>query len=115
MLVRESGDDLVLASAAPRSWFLPGKTIEIKDTMTLLGKISYQILSDSDQGQIRAQIELQGRQELKNVILTLRHPQLKRIQKVEVGGQSWKDFDAEGEWIRIPKKEGATEIVAHYY
>jgi hypothetical protein len=114
MLVRESGDDLVLASTAPRAWFMPAKTIQIRDAMTLLGQISYRIASETDQGLIRAQIELQGRKELKNLILTLRHPQKKRLQKVEVGGRPWKDFDAQAEWIRIPKTEGTTEITAYY-
>jgi hypothetical protein len=82
--------------------------------MTLLGQISHRIASETDQGLIRVYIELQSRKELKNVILTLRHPQKKRIQKVEVGGQDWKDFDAEREWIRISKTESTTEIVAYY-
>lgn len=114
MLVRESGEDLVLTSAALRAWFAPTKTIEIKDAMTLLGQISYRIASDSDQGVIRAHLELQGRKELKSVILTIRHPEKRKIQKVEVNGQLWKDFDAEREWIRVPKKQGDTEIVAYY-
>ena len=114
MLVRESGDDLVLASTAPRAWFMPAKTIQIRDAMTLLGQISYRIASETDQGLIRAQIELQGRKELKDLILTFRHPQKKRLQKVEVGGRPWKDFDAQAEWIRIPKTEGTTEITAYY-
>src|SRR5262249_34122739 len=110
LVVRESGDDLVFASTRPRAWVCPTKSIEVKDATTFLGQISYRIASETDQGLIRAHIELQGRKELKNVILTLRHPQLKKIQKVEVGGQPWKDFDAERESIRIPKKE-TTEIV----
>ena len=114
MLVRESGEDLVLTSAAPRAWFAPTKVIEIKGAATLLGKVNFRVASDSDQGVIRARLDLQGRKELKNVILYLRHPQQKKIRQVEVNGQPWKDLDVDREWIRIPKWEGTAEITAHY-
>jgi hypothetical protein len=114
MLVRESGEDLVLTSAVPRAWFAPTKAIEVKGAATLLGQVGFRVASDSDQGMIRARLDLHARKELKNVILYLRHPDQKKMRQVEVNGQPWKDLNVEGEWIQIPKWEGTAEIVAHY-
>jgi hypothetical protein len=114
MLVRESGEDLVLTSAAPRAWFAPTKSIEVKGAATLLGQVGFRVASDSDQGVIHARVDLHARKELKNVILYLRHPDEKKMRRVEVNGQHWKDLDADREWIRVPKWEGRAEIVAHY-
>jgi hypothetical protein len=98
----------------PRAWFAPTKAIEVKGAATLLGQVGFRVASDSDQGMIRARLDLHARKELKNVILYLRHPDQKKMRQVEVNGQPWKDLNVEGEWIRIPKWEGTAEIVAHY-
>jgi hypothetical protein len=114
ILVRESGNDLALVSGAPRAWFAPTKVIEIKDASTLLGKVSYRIESDGDRGTIRAHVDLESREELQNTFLTLRHPERKKIQRVELNGRPWADFDTAREAVRLPKKEAAIDLVAYY-
>ena len=114
MLVRESGDELVLASAAPRAWFAPTKVIEIKEASTLLGRVDFRMESESDRGAIRARVNLQGRPGLRKVSLFLRHPERRPMQHVQLDGHPWTDFDAEHEVIRFPSQEGSVEVVAYY-
>ena len=45
MLVRESGDDLLLFSGVPASWLAPGKEISISGFPTLHGDVTYHVMS----------------------------------------------------------------------
>jgi hypothetical protein len=44
-----------------------------------------------------------------------RHPEKKSMRAVTVNGRAWKDFDASGEWVRIPQPADARyEITVSY-
>ena len=52
MLVREDGNRLVLAQAAPQHWLADGKEVAVHDAPTHFGEVSYTIHSHAGQGRI---------------------------------------------------------------
>jgi hypothetical protein len=57
MLVREEGDDLLLASGTPRAWLEAGDTISVQRAPTPYGLLSYNLAADTAGNQFRATIE----------------------------------------------------------
>jgi hypothetical protein len=114
MLVREDGDSLWLAQAAPRAWFKQGEKISVKNAPTSFGTMSYEIVSDVDHGRIAATVEMPSRNPTKSILLRLRHPQASHLKSVMVNGQSWKDFDADKEIIKLHDLQGSLKVEAMY-
>lgn len=67
MLVRESGEDLMLASGVPEEWLAPGKEIRIRDFPTQHGNVSYRLSSGSD----RLRLTLEGNARPRSYALVL--------------------------------------------
>ena len=122
MLVNErDGDVLALAQAAPRAWFQDGKTIELQRVPTYYGPMSLTMTSKAGTGELRADVEMPsvagaaGVSKPKTLLVRFRHPDKKPIRGVTVNGSAWKDFDASGEWVRIPEPgEARYAIVVSY-
>ena len=56
-----------------------------------------------------------SRNATRGIVVRLRHPESKPIQRVTINGRSWQDFDAAQGDIRLPgTTSGHTEIVAEY-
>ncbi|MGH9309817.1 MAG: hypothetical protein ACRD1U_10610, partial [Vicinamibacterales bacterium] len=115
MLVYETDDDaLLLAQATPRAWLRDGQEIVLERVPTYYGNLTSRIESRAASGEIRAEVQLPDRRP-GALHVRLRHPEGTRMQSVTVNGQAWQDFDAAGEWVRIPKPaEGRYVIVARY-
>jgi len=102
MLIHEwDNNTLLLGQAAPRKWLEDGKKIEIERAPTYFGRLSLVIESQASSGKIMATVQTPDRNRPEVLLLRLRHPQSKPIQKVTVNGQSWTDFDRQKEWVRI--------------
>jgi len=114
MLVMEDGDWLWLARATPRAWLEHGKKISVKNAPTHFGTVSYEIVSDIDNGRITATVEMPSRKPPKAVLLRFRHPRSSPIKSATVNGKPWKDFDSRKEVIRLTGAKTKTRIVAHY-
>ena len=115
MFVRENGEDLYLGQAIPRYWLSDGKKIGIEKAATYFGPLSLQIKSESGKGQITAVLNPPNRNSPKNIYLRLRHPDSKIIRSVTLNGKSYKNFDADKEWIILPGNiQGIQELVAYY-
>ena len=56
MLVREEGERLILAQAAPQHWLKQGQRVEVQDAPTMFGPVSYTIQSAVDQGRVTVQL-----------------------------------------------------------
>jgi hypothetical protein len=48
------------------------------------------------------------------VLLRLRHPQAKAIQRVSVNGKPWRDFDSKNEVIRLPRDDSLLQVAVEY-
>jgi hypothetical protein len=106
MLLRElDSGTLLIGQATPRAWLEDGKQIKIKNAPSWAGKVSFEIDSRVASNTIHATLLIDQCKSGETILFRLRHPLGRRIQGVTVNGQSWSDFDAEKEWIRIPKAE----------
>ena len=114
MLVMEIGETLWLARATPRAWLEAGKKITVKNAPTHFGAVSYEIVSDADNGKITATVEMPSRQVPKAVLLRLRHPKAAPIRSVTVNGKDWKDFDRKKETVRLVAVRDAVKVQATY-
>lgn len=114
MLVREEGDSLRLAQAAPRAWFREGQKISVKHAPTSFGTMSYETVSHVDQDKIAATVEMPMRNPPKSVVLRFRHPQTSPLKSVTVNGQPWTDFDAAKESIILHNVSGTIKVDASY-
>jgi len=95
MLVREEGDQLILAQAAPQAWLEHGKQICVENAPTYFGPVSYAIESQVDQGKIAVRIDPPKRSSPASIVLCLRHPQAKPIRTVRVNGRPCDRFTAD--------------------
>jgi hypothetical protein len=114
LLVMEQGDTLWLARATPRAWLEQGQKISVKNAPTYFGLVSYEIVSDVDNGKITATVGLPSRNPPKSVRLRLRHPKAAPIKSVTVNGQPSTTFDRDKEGIDL-KGLGGTVAVAVLY
>jgi hypothetical protein len=114
LLLMEEGDILWLARATPRAWLGQRKRISAKNAPTHFGTVTYEIVSDVDNGRISATVDLPTRRPPRAVLLRLRHPKAAPIRNVTVNGQAWTDFDAASELIRLHDAKGTVKVEAAY-
>ena len=116
MLVLERDDDvLVIGEATPRAWLRDGQKIELERVPTYYGPVSATFDSRAQAGEIKADVLLSERQRPNALHVRFRHPDSKRMQSVTVNGRAWTDFDAAGEWVRLPAPaEDRYAIVVRY-
>ncbi len=105
MLVFEDplSSTLWLAKATPRAWLENGKRISVKNAPTRWGRVSYEVLSQLDEGTVRAKITLpKGLPTAAK--LRLRIPKPQAIKSVQVDGKPWSAFDPQEETVSLPSK-----------
>lgn len=101
MLLQERGDELWLAPFVTRNWLKDGMTIRVQNAPTNFGKAGYVIQSAVDRRVIEAVIDPPPSNPPSRIVLRLRHPEEKTIQRVTVNGKPHEEFDAQGEIIRL--------------
>jgi hypothetical protein len=114
MLLREKDDRLYLNSGVPRNWFLPGRIIEVVRAASFFGEMGFRVESHPERGFIEAQVSLPQRNRPAEVHMRLRHPDGKKIARVNLNGNSWNRFDREREMISLPTEESTVSLRAHY-
>ena len=114
LLVMEQGGSLWITRAVPRAWLEQGKRIAVKNAPTHFGVLSYEIVSDVDNGKITATVEIPARNPPESVLLRLRHPKGAPIELVTVNGHNWRDFDDAREIIQLKGLQGRVEVKAWY-
>ena len=116
MLLREPSDrTLFIAEATPRKWLEDGKVIEVSRAPTYFGDVSFRIESHSVSGEIKARVEVPDRNPPDTLLVRLRHPEARTMQRVTVNGKIWRDFDAKKELVRVEKPAaGHYEISVQY-
>jgi hypothetical protein len=113
MLVREQGDRLILAQAAPQHWLTGGKQVSVLDAPTHFGKVSYTIDSHVNEGRIAVKLDPPKRKPPKTIVLHLRHPDGAKIRGVSVDGRPAKQF-GDGALI-LEELVRPAEIEVHYH
>lgn len=116
MLLNEFGTDtLFIGQAIPRAWLEEGKKVEVENAPTYFGLVSFTIDGVDSKNQITASLKISNRNLPKELLVRFRHPNSAKIRSVVVNGKSWKNFDPDKEYIRIPKPfEGKYIISAKY-
>ena len=113
MLIHEEKDEIWLACGVPKKWLEDGKVIEVKNAQTCFGPLSYTIKSNVSEGTIKAEIKCSSSiNDPSKIKLKIRHPEEKRLTKVEVNGKLWNNFDKE--IITLPGSDHNYSIVAYY-
>ena len=109
MLIHETDDDaLVLLGATPRQWLEDGKTITVERAPTYYGPLSMTVKSQTDAGEIVADIDMPRRSQPGELRVRFRHPNGQVIRSVTVNGKLHDDFDTNKEWVRIRIPPGTT-------
>lgn len=114
MLVREQGDRLYLNSGAPRSWFLPGRIIQVERAASFFGELGFRVEAHPEQSVIEAQVSLPQRNRPSEIHLRLRHPEEKKIVRATLNGKPWNRFDRKLELIALPPQENTIVLQAYY-
>ena len=113
MLVREQGDQLILAQAVPQHWLADGKQVSVRGAPTHFGKVSYTIRSQVKEGRISVMLDPPKRTPPQAIVVHLRHPSGARIQSVLVDGKPIETFG--GNTITLPRRERELEIEVDYH
>ncbi|MGD0899014.1 MAG: hypothetical protein ABR915_14335, partial [Thermoguttaceae bacterium] len=113
-LVLEQGAEVHLAAGTDRSWLAQGKRIAVSGAPTHFGTLTYEIVSDVDNGKISATVEIPSRSAPKEVILRFRHPKTAPIKSVTVNGKPWTEFNKDKETITLKDLTGAVAVTAQY-
>lgn len=114
LILEQSGDSLLMASATPRHWLQPGLSIRVQRAPTAFGEVSFEIHSRNPR-EIHCVIHPPQRAFVAELKLRLRHPEKKPLKAVTVNGRAWKNFDPTQEWIVIPRPGAIPcHVVAHY-
>ncbi len=100
MLVREDGERLVLAQAAPRHWLKPGQRVDVQGAPTMFGPVSYTVESAAEGGQITVALSPPVRNPPREIQVFVRHPEGQPIRRVLANGQPLDTFDADSVRVR---------------
>lgn len=114
LLLREEDETLKIAFGAPRRWFTAGQHIALEDAATFFGKMSFEIRSLVHQGYVEARIHLPRDFRARRIAIRLRHPEGKKIARVEFDDARWSDVDAERDVVLIPVREGLLRVRAWF-
>lgn len=112
MLLREEGNDLLVAYALPRSWLADGQRVAVRNAPTAFGATSFEIASHVDVGQITVRIQPPTRTPPRSVRVRLRHPAATPIAQVTVNGRPWKAWS--GDVINLGPLRSPVEVAVRY-
>lgn len=111
-LLHEQGNSLHLAMGAPRAWFTPGESFEVRNMATLLGAVSYHV--HTLPSTVEIEIKLAENHRIDQLIVHLRLPENNLLQSAIVNRQSYLDFHAEKECISFDSPPNNLSIIATY-
>lgn len=113
MLIYEERNDICLAFGTPRAWLEDGKTIEVSNSRTCFGEVSYRIASSVDNNRIDVTINhVRSQVDPDSFQLKLRHPKGKAIRRVELDGRPVDSFDKET--ITLPGNISDCSVSVYY-
>jgi hypothetical protein len=105
---------LTLGHAIPRERLSHGATIAVRDAPTRYGKISFQLYSRIDEGEVEAKIELPERRSGR-ILLRLRTPLGRPLESATLAGDAGTRLPVEGECVELPVGlSGEVTIIARW-
>jgi hypothetical protein len=110
MLVREQGEQLLLAHYTPRPWLAPGKRLAVEDAPTSFGLVSYSIAAGENEMHVK--LSPPAKHAPSAIRLRIRHPQGGAIQAVE--GLDRGSYAVEGDVIALARATGPLEFRVRY-
>ena len=111
MMLRESDDDLHIASAAPRKWLAPGKHYGVGSAPSHFGDVSYRISMDSDGTSARAEIHLRGTSKPSRLLVHFRTPTSHGVKSAKVNGKPTESFL--GDCVIVPSPADRVMVEVH--
>ncbi len=114
MLALEVGNELWLASGAPRRWLEPGRKIEVYDIRTIFGRVAYTMRHGSRANTIEATVKLPDRILPERTLLFVRSPFAKPIKSVRINGRDWDQWDSDREVVFLPTDSEQLNIVVSF-
>lgn len=114
MLVLERGKNLWLTPLIPAEWLQSGKTLSVNNVPTRFGPISFRINSRLETGAIEMIIVPPKRVVPEAIVVRLRNPEGRLLDRVEVNGQPYRQFDPRQETITLPASQESLSVTAHY-
>jgi hypothetical protein len=116
MLVNEwKGDVLFIGQAIPRRWLSRGGRIEVLAAPTEFGPVSFTMGAGDSESTLSAEVHLSDRNPPPELRVRFRHPRATAMRAVRVNGEAWDDYDAEGEFVRVPHPEGSHYAIVVSY
>lgn len=113
MLVQERGTELWLAPMVTCDWLQDGQQISVQNAPTAFGPVSFAIKSAEKRGYVEAVIDTPTRQVPSAIVVRLRHPRGRKIERVMVNGVAHTDL-ADPCSVRIANPRGRLTIRAEY-
>ncbi len=113
MLIYEKTNTIILMPAVPRKWLEDGNRISVKNAATYFGPLSFEVESKVSDGFIRMKLTPPTGKTPENIQVCFRHPEEFRIERVEVDGKEWTDYDKEKSLVNIGVVEKPIEVVVH--
>jgi hypothetical protein len=111
LLVREKGEDLLLAQGVPRAWLQPGKQVAAKAAPTSFGPVTYTIKANAD-GSMHVHLIPPTRSRLESIRLHLRHPGQVKIRQVQSSPAARIGFS--GEIISIKRPTEPLDLTVRF-
>lgn len=112
MLLRESGDDLQIGFAVPRSWLAPGRRLAVREAPTRFGPASFSMEADADGSSIRVHLDPPPGGVEGAIRVRLRHPDFQDIKAVHVAPQTELTFQQDVIELRRPSR--SMDLVVRY-
>lgn len=114
-LVHEEGEVLHLCWGVPQSWLAPEQGVELKDAATAFGPLSYRLSSDLGGDRLGFEAAFRWRKLPAAILLHLDGREGRRLARVWVDDQNWKDFDADAGTVTLPADgRSSVRVVAFY-
>jgi len=113
MLVTERGGELWLAPFVTNRWLEPGMRVSVRRAPTRFGPVSYEIRAAVGDV-IDATIEPPQRVAPEALVIRIRHPQGRQMQRVWVDGREHESFDPAREIVRLAPSRGRIHIRAEF-
>lgn len=110
MLLSERDDVLRVGWGVPSAWLAGGKRVAIKDAPTFFGAASIVIESAPEADRMRMDIEVPGRNRLREIQATFRHPEGKPIRQASVNGQPVDSFVEDTVVITAPDRNLRVDV-----
>lgn len=95
LMLHEEGDTLHVAPATPRKWLAQPQAIGVEGAPSEFGNVSYHFTADPNRVTVRGDVQLEGGQMPKRLLVHVRTPDGRGIASLKINGQRSDSFAGE--------------------